>query len=158
MNSLTPQHFDDITMTSREVAELTDKRHDHVLRDVRAMLDELEIHSPQIWGQYTDSTGRVLPEAHLDRDLTLTLVSGYSTALRYAIVKHMRALETKVLEQQEQINQLVLEDHCRVEREQAFIEASMAERERTRQSRAWFTELQAYKRRFGELNEPIPAE
>ena len=28
-------------MTSREIAELTGKRHDHVMADIRKMLDEL---------------------------------------------------------------------------------------------------------------------
>lgn len=31
-----------LTMTSREIAELTGKRHDNVMRDIRTMLDDLE--------------------------------------------------------------------------------------------------------------------
>ncbi|MDR8263983.1 Rha family transcriptional regulator, partial [Acinetobacter baumannii] len=30
-----------ISMTSKEIAELTGKRHDNVIRDVRKMLDEI---------------------------------------------------------------------------------------------------------------------
>ena len=30
-----------LTMTSREIAELTGKRHDNVMRDIRTMLDDL---------------------------------------------------------------------------------------------------------------------
>ena len=90
--------INDLTMSSREIAELTGKRHDHVLRDIRAMLDELDIHSTQIWGQYKDPTGRMLPEYHLDQELTLTLVSGYSTKLRHAIVKRWKQLEQAHLE------------------------------------------------------------
>lgn len=124
----------DQTMTSREIASATGKRHDHVLRDTRAMLDELELHSTQIWGEYKDSTGRTLPEAHLDRDLTLTLVSGYSAKLRYAVVRRMRALEAIVLEQQ-------LTEHGRVVGDRMLFDHSTRWFRRERELEAEIEEL-----------------
>ncbi len=82
------------TMTSREIAELTGKRHDHVLTDIRKMLEDLGLSSPDFSGEYKDATGRTLPCFHLDEDLSLTLVSGYSAPLRYKVVKRWKDLET----------------------------------------------------------------
>jgi phage regulator Rha-like protein len=36
-----------VSMSSREIAKLCDKRHDHVLRDTMHMLSELEIDAPK---------------------------------------------------------------------------------------------------------------
>ena len=80
-------------MTSVEIAELCQKRHDHVCRDIRTMIEQLEIQSPQIWGDYRDSLGRVYPCFNLPKDLCLTLVSGYSIVLRKKIIDRWLELE-----------------------------------------------------------------
>jgi phage regulator Rha-like protein len=85
----------EVPMSSREIAELCEKRHDHVMRDIRDMLDDLEITGPRFGGSYKDSTGRTLPCFHLPKTLVTTLVSGYSTKLRYRIVKRWEELEAK---------------------------------------------------------------
>lgn len=82
-----------VTMGSREIAELTGKRHDHVMRDIRNMLAELKITDPSFGGSYQDSTGRSLPCFNLDRDLTETLITGYSIPLRFRVVTRLRELE-----------------------------------------------------------------
>ncbi len=86
------------TMTSREIAELTGKRHDHVLRDIEKMFSELDLTGPnfgvsEYLDSYQDSTGRTLKQYRLDRDLTMTLVTKYDTARRYAVVRRWRELE-----------------------------------------------------------------
>ena len=63
------------TMTSREIAELTGKRHDNVLADCEKMFTALKIQVSEYLDSYKDSTGRTLKQYRLDRDLTMTLVT-----------------------------------------------------------------------------------
>ncbi|MGL4616550.1 MAG: Rha family transcriptional regulator [Shewanella sp.] len=84
-------HSNALTMSTIEIAELTGKRPDHVLRDARKMLEAIQ--SPQIWGDYQDSRGRTQPCIMLDKDETTCLIAGYSTELRFRIVKRWRELE-----------------------------------------------------------------
>lgn len=80
-------------MTSLEIAGLCEKRHDHVCRDIKVMLEQLNIQSPQIWGDYRDEIGRSYPCFHLPKDLCLTLVSGYNIVLRKRIIDRWLELE-----------------------------------------------------------------
>lgn len=82
-------------MSSLEIAGLCDKRHDHVCRDIKVMLEQLDIQSPQIWGDYRDDKGRSYPMFHLPKDLCLTLVSGYSVVLRKRIIDRWIELESQ---------------------------------------------------------------
>lgn len=83
------------TMTSLEIAELTNKRHDNVLTDIRKMLSELELHSPEFSGEYKDSTGRTLKMAVLPKELVQTLITGYSAVLRLRVIRRFNELEAK---------------------------------------------------------------
>jgi len=82
-------------MSSREIAEYTGKRHDNVVADIRKMLTDLGITALIFQDSYKDSTGRSLPMFQLPKDLTITLVSGYSAPMRHAIVKRWLELEAK---------------------------------------------------------------
>jgi Rha family phage regulatory protein len=84
-----------VSMTSREIAELTGKRHDNVLLDIKAMLVELGFHSPEFSGQYKDATGRTLPMFKLPKRETLILVSGYSVPMRAKIIDRVAELEAQ---------------------------------------------------------------
>ncbi|EKO3656413.1 phage regulatory protein/antirepressor Ant [Vibrio metschnikovii] len=82
-----------ITMSSREIAELTCKEHKNVTRDIRVMLDELNLDALKFEHIYFDAQNRKQTEYKLDRNLTLTLVSGYNIKLRHAIIKRLDELE-----------------------------------------------------------------
>ena len=84
-----------LTMSSLEIADLTGKQHKDVIRDIRNMLNQLEIHSAQFCAQYKDSIGRSLPMFNLPKRETLILVSGYSVAMRARIIDRWQELEAK---------------------------------------------------------------
>lgn len=86
-----------ITMSSREIAELTGKRHSHVMRDIRTMLDGLgENTEPKFGSSYKDQTGRKLPCYQLPKRETLILVSGYSVELRARIIDRWQEIENQL--------------------------------------------------------------
>ena len=80
-----------MTMSTKEISDLTGKRHDNVMADARKMLGE--IGSPEISGGYLDKQDRTQPCLMLSKDETMCLVAGYSTELRFRIVKRWRELE-----------------------------------------------------------------
>ena len=82
------------TMTSREIAEITGKRHKHVLADIRKMLSELGLDEYDFATQYKDSYGRMQPCFNLPKRETLILVSGYSTAMLEKMIDRLDDLET----------------------------------------------------------------
>lgn len=82
-----------LTMSSREIADLTGKEHKNVLADIRNMLESLGLHSADFSAQYKDPTGRTLPCFDLPKRETLNLVSGYSIPLRAKIIDRWQVLE-----------------------------------------------------------------
>ena len=99
-------------MSSREIANLTGKNHQHIMRDIRRMLEDLgdESHCPNLdsencegegWKKttYLNTRNQKQPEILLNFELTMTLISGYNVVLRNRIIKRWRELEL----QQQQI-------------------------------------------------------
>lgn len=85
-------------ITSLEIAELTGKKHHHVMRDIRNILEDLEDLSNKDlsnFGQnsYTDSYGRSQDMYVLTQKGALLLASGYDTVLRYKIIDRLEKLE-----------------------------------------------------------------
>lgn len=111
-----------LTMSSREIAELTGKRHDHVLRDVENMLQELGQTSPHFWGELPDSYNRPQRVAFLSKDLSITLVAGYSVQMRHAIVCRWQELEAAQAKPPAQLSRMEILELA-MQAEQGRIEA-----------------------------------
>ena len=84
------------TMSSRVIADLTEKRHDHVKRDVENMLGQLGLDIPKFGGIYFDAQNRQQTEYLLDEELTMTLVTGYNIVLRNRVIKRWKELESQI--------------------------------------------------------------
>jgi phage antirepressor YoqD-like protein len=82
-----------MSMTSREIAELTGKEHGHVLRDIRAMVVELA-GDPDLdhLVESKDNRGYTV-EIALPKSLTLTVVTGYNAVMRKRVMDRWQELE-----------------------------------------------------------------
>lgn len=102
------------SMSSLEIAELTGKDHAKVLIDIRKMLDELGILTSD-FSTVRKVRGKEYDVFNLPKRETIILVSGYSVAMRAAIVDRWQELEAKEL----------LEDERKSSRQQARLEAPL---------------------------------
>lgn len=82
-----------ITMSSLDIAKLTGKRHDHLMTDIRKMLDELGFDTPDFSGTYKTAQGNTYTCFNLPRREVDILLTGYSTALRARVIDRWRELE-----------------------------------------------------------------
>lgn len=88
------------TMSSREIAELTGKRHDNVLQVVRK-LESDQILTPEF--QEITFNGRLLPVANLSKRDSMVLVARLSPEFTAAVVDRWQELERKDEETPEQL-------------------------------------------------------
>ncbi|EIC5118274.1 Rha family transcriptional regulator [Salmonella enterica] len=99
MNSLT-NATEIKTMSSREIAELTGKRHDNVLRDIEKMARDLDIIDSlkfEVFEEINNLGLQVQRKVYkLNKEETLILVSGYSIKMRAAIIRRWQELELQV--------------------------------------------------------------
>ena len=84
-----------LTMSTREIAELTGKELSHIHRDVRLLLDELS-DDPNLDHVREDKDSRGYTTAfHLPKRECTILVSGYSVQLRARIIDRWQELESQ---------------------------------------------------------------
>lgn len=86
-------HINQLTMSSREIAELCEKQHRNVKRDIKKMLEDLNRDALTFEQTYLDASNREQTEYKLNEELTLTLVSGYNVVLRNRIIQRWQELE-----------------------------------------------------------------
>lgn len=83
-----------VTMSSREIADLTGKQHHHVVRDIKHNLAELNLDASKFGCIYHDALNRKQTEYLLPPDLVMTLLTGYSVPLRHRVVTRLQQLES----------------------------------------------------------------
>lgn len=86
------------TMSSREIAELCEKQHAHVMRDIRDML--VQLHGEGGVSKFGDTyrnpqNGQTYPVFYLPKRETLILVSGYRLDIRARIIDRWQELEAQ---------------------------------------------------------------
>jgi phage regulator Rha-like protein len=81
------------TMSSLEIAKLTEKNHSDVLRDIRKILNEAGIGESKYAFTYLSEQNKELPCFHLPRRECDLIVSGYSVKYRLAIIDRWHELE-----------------------------------------------------------------
>lgn len=82
-----------LSMSSREIAELMEKAHRNVIRDIEKMLCAVGKDVLNFEHIYHDKYGRAQKEYHLPKNLTLNLITGYRADLRLKIIDRWEELE-----------------------------------------------------------------
>jgi Rha family phage regulatory protein len=112
------------TMSSLEIAKLTGKSHDNVLRDIRKILAEAEIDVLKFEDSYKSAQNKDVTCFNLPRRECDLVIAGYSVKYRLAIIDRWQELEAKqqpsaltklewirlALEQEEQLQRLTGEN------------------------------------------------
>jgi Rha family phage regulatory protein len=85
------------TMSSLLIAEITGKRHDHVMRDCKKLSETLEKEGEPKFGlsYYRSEQNKELPMYVLTKEQTYLLVTGYSAPLRLKVIRRLEELENK---------------------------------------------------------------
>jgi len=86
---------DQLTMSSREVARLCEKRHDNVIADIRKMFVGLDLDALKFQESYFDAYGRQQAAFSLPRRECDILIAGYNLKYRAAIVDRWHELESQ---------------------------------------------------------------
>ena len=85
------------TMSSREIAGLTGKGHNHVMRDIRKLEKQLGgMFEGYIQNWTHPQNGQNYEEFFLQKDTCLTLLLGYDAVARVKVVKRWQELEAQV--------------------------------------------------------------
>lgn len=93
------------TISSIEISELTGKRHDNIMRDIKAIIEQgVDALNFEV-GIYLDKNNQRRPCYHLTQKGCLILASGYDALLREKIINRWEELEKKEQSSSQQIPQ-----------------------------------------------------
>ncbi|HCX7798406.1 TPA: Rha family transcriptional regulator [Escherichia coli] len=95
--SLVVDNTKPLTMSSRQIAEFTDKKHSNVMRDIREMYESLGI-IDQLKTEFVERINNLgyavkEPVYHLDEEMTLALVTGYDVKRRMIVIQEWKRLK-----------------------------------------------------------------
>ena len=105
-------------MSTKEIAGLTGKEHNKVIRDAKEMINDLihynnssylRIEDYQVLKDNLGYTSEIL----LNKELTETLITGYSVVLRHKVIRRLHELEALVKKQAEVISRMVSIDELK---------------------------------------------
>lgn len=85
------ENIDVIAISSRDIAELTNKEHKHVIRDIETSLGDSCVRYVQFWTHPQNK--QQYKEYVLPKNIALGIVSGYSFELRMKIINRLEELE-----------------------------------------------------------------
>lgn len=83
-----------LRMSSVEIAELMEKEHFHVKRDIKELIDQGAIDPSRFgWTSYIDSMNREQSMCQLDFESTMLLITGYDANRRAKVINRWAQLE-----------------------------------------------------------------
>ena len=84
----------EVTMSSREIAELVGKEHKHVMRDLRVLSEQLGDMFEGVVQTWTHPQNKQQYEEYaIKRDTCITLLTGYDSVSRMRVIKRWQELE-----------------------------------------------------------------
>lgn len=85
----------EVTMSSREIAELVGKEHKHVMRDLRVLSEQLGDMFEGVVQAWTHPQNKQQYEEYaIKRDTCITLLTGYDSVSRMKVIKRWQELES----------------------------------------------------------------
>jgi phage regulator Rha-like protein len=110
------------TMSSLEIAKLTEKAHNDVLKDIRRILEEVGIGAGEFSRTYLTEQNKEMPCFHLPRRECDLIIAGYSAKYRLAIIDRWQELEAKFKTPQTFIEAMQLATQTLIENEALKVE------------------------------------
>lgn len=89
-------HINEITMTSVEIAAMTGKRHDNVLRDADRIVEQvahLKSEAGSVEATYLDGNKQERRMLVLNKQMVFTIITGYDSGLRHTVIGRWIELE-----------------------------------------------------------------